>query len=58
MTTKVRPPYLLFKIYFIEVDLIYFDGHLIVAAKNNFKCLPINPQEISTTISQYYERDD
>ena len=51
------------KIYLIiilnlEVDISFFDNYLIVAQQFNFRFVQINPEEVTTTMSQYANPDE
>mmetsp|Transcript_29530 Transcript_29530/g.28707 ORF Transcript_29530/g.28707 Transcript_29530/m.28707 type:complete len:201 (+) Transcript_29530:47-649(+) len=41
-----------------EVDLVYFDGYLIVASNYNFKIVPISPHEVNANIDKFLQMDD
>mmetsp|Transcript_21894 Transcript_21894/g.16217 ORF Transcript_21894/g.16217 Transcript_21894/m.16217 type:complete len:139 (+) Transcript_21894:359-775(+) len=41
-----------------EVDLMYFDGYLIVASNYNFKIVPISPSEVNSTIDKFISQED
>ena len=44
--------------FYVEVDMVYYDNYLIVAQQFNFRFIQINPEEITTTISQFSNPDE
>lgn len=41
-----------------EVDIAYFENHLIVAQNFNFRFIAITHEEVNTTISQFQNPDE